>query len=134
MLGVKVPPNERDNFHKRFHRRFLLSENLPKTSRFFTRIYPQYPWHFTTLGIDCYKYHTPHAQVSRAETCGDCWRRRLHRTRVGHTFYTAKGRLLEFLDEINFILQISVLHGTPMSRADLRVKIEVQLESNDPEG
>ena len=30
-------------------RRMLLSENLPQTSRFFTRIYPQYPWHYATL-------------------------------------------------------------------------------------
>ena len=32
-------------------------------------------------------------QVSRAETCGDCWWRRLHRARVGHTCYPAKGLL-----------------------------------------
>ena len=48
VLGVKVPPNamKRIIFIKLYptsKRRMLLSENLPQTSRFFTRIYPQYP-------------------------------------------------------------------------------------------
>ena len=48
VLGVKVPPNamKRIIFIKIYQtskRRMLLSENLPQTSRFFTRIYPQYP-------------------------------------------------------------------------------------------
>ena len=53
VFGVKVPPMKRIIFIKLYptsKRRMLLSENLPQTSRFFTRIYPQYPWHFTTLG------------------------------------------------------------------------------------
>ena len=54
ILGVKVPPNamKRIIFIKPYptsKSRMLLSENLPQTSRFFTRIYPQYPWHYTTL-------------------------------------------------------------------------------------
>ena len=54
VLGVKVPPNamKRIIFIKLYptsKRRMLLSENLPQTSRFFTRIYPQYPWHYATL-------------------------------------------------------------------------------------
>ena len=48
VLGVKVPPNamKRIIFIKLYptsKRRMLLSENLPQTSRFFTRIYPTYP-------------------------------------------------------------------------------------------
>ena len=46
-VGGKSTPkcNENDNFHKALpsKRRMLLSENLPQASRFFTRIYPQYP-------------------------------------------------------------------------------------------
>ena len=61
VLGVKVPPNamKRIIFIKLYptsKRRMLLSENLPQTSRFFTRIYPQYPWHFTTLSTLCHKF------------------------------------------------------------------------------
>ena len=56
VLGVKVPPNamKRIIFIKLYptsKRRMLLSENLPQTSRFFTRIYPQYPWHYATLSL-----------------------------------------------------------------------------------
>ena len=55
VLGVKVPSNamKRIIFIKLYptsKRRMLLSEYLPQTSRFFTRIYPQYPWHYATLG------------------------------------------------------------------------------------
>ena len=52
MFGVKVPPMKRINFIKlnpTSNTRIILPENLPQTSRFFTRIYPQYPWHYTTL-------------------------------------------------------------------------------------
>ena len=54
VLGVKVPPNamKRIIFIKLYptsKRRMLLSENLPQTSRFFTRIYPPYPCHYATL-------------------------------------------------------------------------------------
>jgi len=56
VLRVKVHPNatKRIIFIKLYptpERRMLLSENLPQTSRFFTRIYPQYPWHYATLYI-----------------------------------------------------------------------------------
>ena len=56
VLGVKVPPNamKRIIFIKLYPTsklRMLVSENLPQTSRFFTRIYPQYPWHYATLNI-----------------------------------------------------------------------------------
>ena len=68
VLGVKVPPNamKRIIFIKLYptsKRRMLLSENLPQTSRFFTRIYPQYPWHYATLltylqSTWLWRYHT----------------------------------------------------------------------------
>ena len=52
VFGVKVPPMKRIIFIKLYptsKRRMLLSENLPQTSRFFTRIYPPYPCHYATL-------------------------------------------------------------------------------------
>ena len=52
VFGVKVPPMKRVIFLKLYptsKTRMLLSENLPQTSRFFTRIYPQYLWHYATL-------------------------------------------------------------------------------------
>ena len=54
VFGVKVPPMKRIIFIKLYptsKTRMLLSENLPQSSRFFTRIYPQYPWHYATLFI-----------------------------------------------------------------------------------
>ena len=55
VLGVKVPPNamKRIIFIKLYptsKRPMLLSENFPQASKFFTRIYPPYPWHYATLG------------------------------------------------------------------------------------
>ena len=55
VFGVKVPPMKRMIFIKLYptsKTRMLLSENLPQSSRFFTKIYPQYPWHFTTLYME----------------------------------------------------------------------------------
>ena len=52
VFGVKVPPMKRIIFIKLYptsKTRMLLSENLPQTSRFFTRIYPPYPCHYATL-------------------------------------------------------------------------------------
>ncbi len=54
VFGVKVPPMKRIIFIKLYptsKTRMLLSENLPQTSRFFTRIYPPYPCHYATLGL-----------------------------------------------------------------------------------
>ena len=69
VLGVKVPPNamKRIIFIKLYptsKRRMLLSENLPQTSRFFTRIYPQYLWHFTTLLPGHCDFHDMSSQVA----------------------------------------------------------------------
>ena len=55
VFGVKVPPMKRIIFIKLYptsKTRMLLSENLPQTSRFFTRIYPPYPCHYATLSME----------------------------------------------------------------------------------